>query len=188
MNFPAFDGLRVYEAYPAAVPNDGRFYACGQRHQVLICKPKIPDHELKGFREDVLNFGWMYNLAGACLILNGFVVGTVPFFVHWQQQARPDGTAAATAGPSAAELDLCAVETVPRATIKVLRRLALSEEFDAAVRRALLEMERADWPLSTFVQWWIDRESRNTPVELAAAATVRSPGRDIKLGDAREDK
>jgi hypothetical protein len=180
MNFPAFDGLKLFEPYPQPLPMDGRFYCCGRRHQVLICKPKLADHELKGFREDVLNFGWMHNLAGACLVLNGFSVGTLPVFVHWQQQARPAGDARSEAGPVLPELELVVVETVPRPVVRALRRLALNPEFDAAVRRAFVDMERANWPLSTFVQWWIDRESRNTPVELAAAATVRSQGRDIR--------
>jgi hypothetical protein len=161
---------------------DGRFYTLGRRHQVLICKPKLADHEVKGFREDVLNFGWMHNLAGACLVMNGFCTGTLPIFVHWQQQAR------GTPAPPLAELELAVVETVPRPVVRALRLLALNPEFDQAVRRAFEDMERAEWPLSTFVQWWIDRESRNTPIELAASATVRSQGRDIKLGDAGQGK
>jgi hypothetical protein len=180
MNFPAFDSLKLFEQYPQPLPMDGKFYCCGRRHQMLLCKPKIPDHEVKGFREDVLNLGWMHNLAGACLILNGYAVGTVPFYVHWQQQARPAGDARSEAGPPLPELELTVVETVPRATIKVLRRLGVTPEFDAAVRRAMLDMERADWPLSSYIQWWIDRESRSTPIELAAAATARCTGRDIR--------
>ena len=185
MNLPAFEHLRTFEPYPAAVPHDGRFYCCGQQHQVLICKPKILDYELKGFREDVLNLGWLHNLAGACLVVNGYGVGTLPVFVHWQQQARPNGAAQAPAGPPV--LELVVVETVPRPMVRALRRLGITPEFDAAVRQAMRDMERAAWPLSTFVQWWIDRESRNTPVELAAAATVRCQGRDLKATKEWED-
>jgi hypothetical protein len=182
MNFPSFDGLRVYEPYPYALPSDGRFLCVGERHQLLICNRKFPEHELQGWREEVLNLGLMSSPAGACLVVNSFRIGVLPVFLFRGHQAGQ------LTGPPVPELHVCVAETSPRPVVRALRLLAIDDAFDRALRQSLEDMDKADWPISTHIRWWIDCESKSTPIELAAACTARCAAKDLKPKGPPQDR
>jgi hypothetical protein len=151
----------------------------------LICQPRYSDHEIKGLLAAPMYLGLNCNPAGAALVLSSGDFGYGPavcYFHHGGSVARPPD------GPAEAVLELVAVSTSERPHIvRVCRQLGISGEFDQALRQAIRDMEKADWPVYTHVRWWIDCESRSTPVELAANCTARCQARDLKPKEWEDD-
>jgi hypothetical protein len=177
VNIPAFQSIRENQRYPIRLPRHGKYYACGPRHQLLVTKPKFTDWELMGWRSSGLGLGVQWHPAGAILVVSAHGLGPECIFYHHDRRAGV--TAKGPPGPEEPILELVCVQTDGGDVVRVARELGISGEFDAALRQAMRDMEKYDWPVYYHLSWRIGCENEMSPAAHNASCTSRCMARDL---------